>query len=396
MSVLRHLYRFGGLANRADPVSTGLDGFAVADNVDITAEGKLRKRAGLRQVVAGEFLSLHKVPGGACYVQDTTGISVLGDNETLVRVHDEPCRLPFEWVTFNDVAYYSHGSVAGALRGGEWLPWTWPSPTEPQVTLSSGSLAAGQYSFAVTFLMPDGRETGASALTTMVAPAGGGFVITPPAPPAGWRACIYATAANSTSLQVLGYSSGEPIGLASGPNSLGVELDPALVGASALPDGAYALCRWLGHLCAATYDEARDLSLIWLSHPLAPHLFAPLTNYIAVPGRVTLLHGTPDTLLVGTTDAINAVRMADDGYAMVPLANYGAPPGKAVAAAGANQWFIWTARGLCQFPDFTNLTERRVSVPPGASVNTAVVYDRGEERFIACVQRGGEAFNPFS
>ncbi len=74
------------------------------------------------------------------------------------------------------------------------------------------------------------------------------------------------------------------------------------------------------------------------------------------------------------------------------LASYGTVPGLSWALDD-KRTLIWSQRGLCQFPEFTNLTASRVSVAPGLQAGAAVLELDGQVRFLACLNAGGTPFN---
>ena len=160
-----------------------------------------------------------------------------------------------------------------------------------------------------------------------------------------------------------------------------------------IPAGLIALTACRGQLWGATLAHDGKQSVIWSSLPLAPHLWQMTEGYFSIRGTATLLADGGDALLVGTGEAIYAYRFGDGGPVLQTLASYGVPDGD-VAAKDGQTTYIWTKRGVCRYPEFTNLTERRVSVPPGSVANAAVVHDRGQVRFLACLAAGGHAFNP--
>lgn len=383
---------FAGLANVNDPVRVGLRGLVTADNVEVDATGALRKRLGRDLVTPGMFVSGYATDdGSACYLQQVDGIYRLREDESLTLVTPLESAAPVLWCELNGKVYFAHESHDGVLTHDSVLPLRWERPAPPALTAGAGALAGGQYQAAVTHVLPDGRETGASARTAITVAAGAGITMTVAPPPPGWAARVYLSAADSTSLLLLGETTGAPLHFDSNPNRLGKEL--LTEHTMALPTGARALAAWHGRVWCATLSDDGQHSVVWASLPLAPHLWGMTEGFFAVPGGVTLLADGGDALLVGTGDAIYAVRQTDAGPLLEPLADYGVVPGDACAKDGATR-YLWTKRGVCRYPDFTNLTERRVSVPPGSVANAAVVHDRGQVRFLACLAAGGHAFNP--
>lgn len=384
---------FLGLANVSDPIRVGLRGLVVADNVEVDSTGALRKRAGRVSVAPGSFISGYSTEDGSrCYLQQTDGIYRLHADETLSLVEPLSTAKELKWAEFNGKVYFTGDDTSGVLDGDDVLPMTWDRPWTPDATVLQGQLPSGQYQFAVVHVMPDGRETGASARGSVMAPAGSTIKIAPYAPPPGWVARVYVSAADSTSLLLLGETTGNPLLFDGSPNRLGDELRTE--NTMPIPAGLIALTACRGQFWGATLADDGKQSVIWSSLPLAPHLWQMTEGYFSVRGAATLLADGGDALLVGTGEAIYAYRFGDGGPVLQTLASYGVPDGD-VAAKDGQTTYIWTKRGVCRYPEFTNLTERRVSVPPGSVANAAVVHDRGQVRFLACLAAGGQAFNPY-
>lgn len=383
---------FLGLANVSDPIRVGLRGLVVADNVEVDSTGALRKRAGRVSVAPGIFISGFATEDEAsCYLQQTDGIYRLNADETLSLVEPLGTTEALKWAEFNGKVYFAGEDSTGVLDGDEVLPLSWDRPSLPQVRIQPGTLPAGKYQFAVTHVMPDGRETGASMRGSVNLPEGSAIELSPYAPPHGWTVRVYVTAADSTSLLLLGETAGDPLLFDVSPNRLGDELRTE--NTMPIPAGLIALTACRGQLWGATLAHDGKQSVIWSSLPLAPHLWQMTEGYFSVRGTATLLADGGDALLVGTGEAIYAYRFGDGGPVLQTLASYGVPDGD-VAAKDGQTTYIWTKRGVCRYPEFTNLTERRVSVPPGSVANAAVVHDRGQVRFLACLAAGGHAFNP--
>lgn len=160
---------------------------------------------------------------------------------------------------------------------------------------------------------------------------------------------------------------------------------------SPLPLGVGVIQHWRGRMYAAQYFHTENQTVIWFSQPLGFHLFNLDTDFILLPGRITMLAPHDGALIVGTDTAIHAF----DGDKLAQLAPYGVVPGQHWAADGARTLF-WSQRGLCAGLPFANLTERQVSVAPGLAAAGALVEAGGQKRFVVALQQGGQAFNPIT
>lgn len=384
---------FRGLHNTGSPLRMPAGALTRADNVHITDAGAIERRAGYQPF----FASLGAVVSDAFATDDGQRLYVVAGGR-LLAVHadasmDELAHglgaQPMLWEQFNDLVLFCAGSVSGVITAEhEVLPWRWDVPGMAQVERAAGSLDAGQYGVAVTHILPDGRETGPGPIAWLDLPQGSSLDVQVPAPPAGCVAQVYVQPANSTVLQWAGATAGGLLQWGARAHHLGHEL--GTLHTSPLPGDVQALTLWRGMACVAAYMPDAGHSAIYLSQPLAPHLFDLSTDFFLVPGRVTALAAHDSALVVATLDAIRAY----DGETLAVLADYGAPPG-CPHAHDAGRLLLWTHRGVCQFPEFTNLTQRALSVAPGAQAHACVMEHDGQTRLLVATQPGGPpAHNP--
>ncbi|MDB5886681.1 MAG: hypothetical protein JWR74_2852 [Polaromonas sp.] len=164
--------------------------------------------------------------------------------------------------------------------------------------------------------------------------------------------------------------------------AVGALLDP-------LPLGVGVIQHWKGRIYCAQYFPEADQSAVWFSQPLGFHLFALDTDFILLPGRVTMLAPHDSALLIGTDRAIHAYT----AEGLVQLAPYGVVPGQHWADDDKKRTLFWSQRGLCAGLPFANLTERQVSVAPGLAAAGALVLSKGQKRYLVALQQGGTPFN---
>lgn len=380
--------QFRGLNNVTDPIRMGLPWLVRADNVDVTESGGLQTRVGYSKALAGAPTSIYAT-------RDETRLYVIDGGE-LRQVLDDMSVQPLaqglgrdaHWAEINDQVLYVAGDAAGIItEDGEVLPWRLPVPAEPRVaSVPGGDLPPGQYRVCATFVLPDGRETPASTGAEIEVEQGGQLQITGVDQIPGYATRIYVAPANSTVCQLAIDGAGPAATWDQPPDVLGAEL--LTDGLDPLPVGVEVIAEWRGRIYAAQYLPANDKTVVWRSEPLAPHLWNLSEGFFMVPGRMHGLAPNDAALVVATDRAMHAY--TSEGLAL--LAPYGAPPGLPWAMDG-KRTLIWSARGVCQFPEFTNLTASRVSVAPGLAAGAAVVEIDGQTRFIACLQAGGTPFN---
>jgi hypothetical protein len=94
-------------------------------------------------------------------------------------------------------------------------------------------------------------------------------------------------------------------------------------------------------------------------------------------------------LVVATSEAIYV--WADS--ILTPLVGYGCSQGRPIARLPDGSVRIFSTRGICAFPPFENLTERKCAFPCGGTVTTMIVESNGIQRFIALSDGNGPTWN---
>ena len=144
-----------------------------------------------------------------------------------------------------------------------------------------------------------------------------------------------------------------------------------------------------GRIYMAEYMPVADASAIWFSEPLGFHLFNLNSNFFQVPGEVVQMGSGKDGPLVICTH--NRTHLYDGSS--LQTVEYGAVPGQHADRGPDGRLYFWTTRGLCRAAPFENLTESRVSVPPGRFAAGGVLQQHGYARYVVALQSGGAAFN---
>lgn len=384
--------QFFGLNNASDPLRLGLGWLALADNVDVTNTGSLVRRAGYERLATAALSGAFATRDGArMYVVSDTMMFRADEAGTLLPILPLTSAERMHWAEVNKQVFFNNGTDRGIFTaGGDLRPWAWDVPDVPRLTAQTGSLPAGLYMACCTFVLADGRETGAGPASIIALSDGAalGVFDVPQSP--GCTTRLYIAPADSTVFQLAASACPASFTWNHSPDELGVELSSQFN--NPLPNGADVIQHWRGRMYAAQYMPAQSQTVVWMSDPMAFHLFDLDSGFFLVPGRVHALAPVPDALLVGTDAEIYAY--TED--AMTLLAPYGVPPGEAWAFADddANGVLLWTKRGVCSALPFKNITQDYVSVAPGVQAGAALVRTGGEKRFVATLKAGDSAFNP--
>lgn len=376
---------FRGINNVSDPMRLDMSWLVQADNINITDTGAITKREGYALTRAGDFQSAFSTfDFQRSYLATAIGIQNF-DGVSLVALASTA---PMYWAEVNNSVFYNNGTDRGViLPDDSVIPWDWPVPTAPGVTAVTGNLPAGLYQARCTYILPDGRETGTSDPGEISLTEGSGLQLTIPQVP-GYQTNVYVSPANSDVYQLFATTGSTALTFNTSPDDLGRDqlnafLDP-------LPLGTSVIQAWRGRMYAAQFMPSNDQTVVWYSEPLGFHLFNLNQNFIILPGRVEMLAPHDAALIIGTDARVYAY----DGAKLDQLADYGVVAGQHWSRDDERILF-WSKRGLCAALPFSNLTERQVSVAPGVRAGGCVVRTGGQKRYVAAVQQGGAAFNPY-
>ena len=381
-----NIQSFHGLNTVSDPLRLGHAWLRTADNVHVTDTGALVKRDGYQLVSAGAYSSAFSTFDYECsyfvlgnQLVDFSGVVLATLTSTA----------PMYWAEINNRTYYNNGTDSGIIaRDNTVLPWSWETPAAPTLTPITGSLAPGLWQVLCTYVLADGRETGAGESAEITLTAGQALGISNIPHVAGALTKVYIAPANSTVYQLAVTTTGSAYNWVFSNDALGEDLRTAFM--DPLPQGTGPVCFWRGRAYAAQYDPVSDQSVVWCSETLGYHLFNLDSDFFLVPGNVVMLTAVDEALIVGTTQRIYAY----SGDRLDQLAPYGTVPGQHADVSEGSVYF-WTTRGVCSALPFTNLTEAQVSVSPGVRAGGAIVRHGGQKRYVVSLQQGGAAFNTY-
>lgn len=267
------------------PVQRGsVDLLRSASNVDITDDGKVRRRPGFTQAIAqsnahslwGDGKAGFFAAGTILYNLYESGAGIAA---SAVRDDLAPGQ-PLSYCEAGGTYFYTGSGHIGMVRDGVRIDFTPRQNFNPELSAIPGALSAGRYQFCFT-QMGQGGESAATLPQVIDLPAGGGIRISSiPAPAPGTALRAYMTAADgevfgSVYLQVTA-------GVAEivAPPELGARCQTLLL--EPMPAGSIV-----------RHSNARLLvavgNLLCYSEPFANGLFRPSKNYIPFPAPVTVV-----------------------------------------------------------------------------------------------------------
>lgn len=389
------VYReFAGVRNDLSPERFNPGDLVMADNCDLDATGKLQRRQGYTQKLAGDVHSLWSDGETCLFVSGDTlsRLAVDYTNETLRSGLTPGARMAYCKV--NARIYYSNGYQTGVIEDGASRSWGLPPPLyQPLASVISGELFSGTYQFALTYLRRDGQESGTSLAESIEVPAGGGISFTAiavAADPDITQKILYLSTANGEILYralILDNATTSASYIESGIR-LQSPLDTQFL-QGAFPGQTLAYYR--GRIYIAIGN------LLFPSEPHGYELF-DVRKFLPFAKRVTLLAPVEDGLFVGTqNETVFLAGRGPEDFDVTMKAPYGAIAGtlayapaslvKQAQNQGEARVAFWLSpQGICLGMNqgaVLNLTQQYSFNPSAAG---AGLFRRGESaQYLACL-----------
>lgn len=393
---------FAGVRNDVAPERLAPSDLALGDNVDLDQSGRLSRRAGYTQRVAGATHSLWADPAQeiCLYVAGGALRQLAPDLTSAARLTLADGAARMSYVRVNERVYFSNGVETGILENGAVRTWGLAVPPTPGVAVTVGNMPAGLYQYALTWLRADGQESGAALAGRVDVPEGGGLNLTLPVAvdPTVVAKVLYLTTPNGETL----YEAAVPF-----PNALTAAYYGNDANELATPlDTQFLQAAPAGQLVA--YHRGRLFvavgSVLYMSEPYAYELF-DLRQHLDLDARITMLAplidkeqgntGINSGMFIGTDKSCGAlIGMGPDDFQYVPKQNYGALLGALDYVDGSQfndggstsrQLPIWlSTRGICVgMPSMQvqNLTLGRYLSPMAGQ--GAALFMPGSNRFMA-------------
>lgn len=258
-------------------------------NLDITRDGGLLARQGLRKVIDGDFHSFYGHPARyyALAVQAGNLVRFDGSTATILRSVHPTARMSY--ATLNNEVFFSNGHEQGRVTAnGSLSIWGLPTPPPPVCTVvaDTGGFRAGTVRVTQVAVV-DGLESGASEPVAVLVSEGGGVQVTVPT---GATFHVYATDVDGDVFRQAAtvVSGGTTL---VGADFTGKPLE-SLFAVKPLP-GLYVTA-YKGRLWVASG------SVVWFTDTLSPHWLFPYAGYYAFEDTVTGIVAAEDGLYIGT------------------------------------------------------------------------------------------------
>lgn len=379
-----------GINNVGEYTRAGIESLAVADNVDVTDTGRIESREGFTRRIASPMT------GGFCtkdhqraYVVSAGWVCRVTPSLQLIQIAQLTGTQRMHWAQVNNDVYFSNGVDYGRISEDDaFTPWALGTPNPVVLRAVQGNSTQGRYQVACTYVMADGRESGAGPAQTITLTNGQAIAVSGITQKTNASTRVYVTPADSSVFGLAGVTASTSMTVNVNPDDLGEALQTQFL--YDIPEGCTVIEHFKGRMYAGMYMPSSNASFIWYSRPMQPHLFDEADDFIAVPGQVHMLADAGEALLIGTSQGIHAY----NEESLNELAPYGVVPGwPSTIEPDTKKVLMWTQRGICRGLPFENLTQNTVSVPPGMQAGLSLVQRDGQKRLIATLVSGGNSFN---
>ncbi len=383
-----NISKFFGLRNKDQPRRLPIGSLLKAENVDIDNQNGIVQRPGYISILGfTNIVSIFTTQDQKrCFVVSDGNLHLVKDDLSQTLLASGLSDDYIYWVEQSDFVFLSTGHLIHI--DNTITTWKIPNPNLVEYTTASGNLKAGRYSLCCTFSDSKGREGGASDIITIELNSDESSIIVTPEYINTLVVNFYITDLNGSVFYNAGWlSSGSMV--IDQTDNLSIPIDAYQLASYPAPNNTHQIAFYENKLFAS--ERIGNESFIWFSKPFWWNLFDLQNDYIRIDGLVKALIGTKQGLIICTNDEIWIYSDAQ----MVRVAEYGVPSGKPFAVDDYGTVFIQTNQGVCSLFPFTNLTEQKVSLPPGEFCDVSIVEQDGIKKLVVLTDGLGISDNPY-
>lgn len=288
---------FKGMDNVHEDFELPRDILRRAINMDVLDTGRLKRREGSSQALA--IAGAHSMwsDGASAYFVASNALRKFLPNGTSSSLGAFAAGVNrAAYVKVNNDVLVTSATARARISGGALQAWGIEVPSQPPVlTASAGIMPAGTYYAAVTYLLADGKESGASTLASITLSVAGGIATTwmpTPIDPLVTRKRLYLSTGDGEVLfmaaEVGAADQFVNIGVAPSGNRLRTAyLSPPPLG--------IALAHYNGVVFIV---DAADPRVLWYTEPLDYDHVDTRKNYCMFESPVTVIAAASDGVFV--------------------------------------------------------------------------------------------------
>jgi len=382
---------FKGLRNNVSWERQEMGDLSAADNVYLDDTGRVARRDGVTELVAGAAHSIWAEDDICLYVQGTTLYRFLPD-DTSETIRTDMSGEPVAYHKSAGTVYYSDGIVSGAyseFHGS--MSWGVQEPDTLSTSIVAGNLPAGRYGYTATHSDALGRESGAVGFGMVELTEQGGIEFALPEWADPLAINIYVTHADGDTYYLLTTLESGTAAVHNSQKNLYLPLNTAFK--SQPPEGSI-VSSYRGHLLIA------DGSWVFYSEPYAYHLFDK-RSYLPFEDEVAIVAPVADGIFVATREKTYFLAgTSPKELQLRTVAEHGAIKGSltycestdigGLERVPSQPLAIWSSEaGICAGGNeglFINLTESRYKFDEVNDRGASVLLDMGgSKQFITSI-----------
>lgn len=372
-----------GVDNRASDADVPRASLRDALNVDILTSGKVRRRRGMRSVIADT--GAHSVTSNGRFLiwATPTTLNVGGPNNTkTVILTDARLAVPLSYASVNGDMYFSNEQINGIVTAaGIYIPWGVTPPPAPAFVLPSGAVAQVMITF--TFVLASGEESGAPLGQAYPSSYGALMNITGIPQSSDSRVVatrVYASEFNGEAFYAVA-------DVPAGVTSLGI--NPAIKGQPLetqfmIPPPPGQLIDVQNGIVYIAFGKT-----VVHTQPMRYNLYAPDEAFYSFEARVTFIAAVNDGLYVSAEQTYFLLKSGTDDVTQAPQLPYRAIEGASCDGLDDENEYWMSERGLIQGTpsgDMTNLTENQIALDSHVRGSLGVLENNGHKALIAVMQ----------
>lgn len=362
-------------------------------NYDIDDVGKLDRRAGSTRVYDGSIQpgTLYSNPVRTLFVESghlKELVKRVDGSYSALLVRLNVGSKPMAYATIDNDIYYSNGIITGKINAeGEALPWGIDGPSsQPSILAGSGgSLQAGDYQVAVTFMTAYGEESGTGLASIVTVADGGSIQVTGlPAPTEASVIVIYCSTPNGEMLYEVGRAlPGSPTYLITNVEATGSRELQTQFGCA--PPAGDVLEYHKGRIFIAQGN------IVWLTDPLRYGLVRMHESALLFKSKVTVMKSVDDGIYICADKTYWLAGMGTGQETQIEVLPYGAAYGTGINLPNSDNVAWFSDKGIVVGGlggQAANLHQDRVAVPKFDSGAMMFTEFDGIRRFVATLGTG--------
>lgn len=376
-----------GINNKANEKALPEGALRDSVNYDPSADGILRLRAGYDRVMQGSAIRGLLSVGSHLLLADG-GSLVDFNTETGAFVTLKPIAGSgrFCGAVLNDELFFCTENECLRYKAGVLRAWGVPTVTsQPVPTVGAGSLLAGTYQCAATFVDAYGDEGGSTEALSITVAAGGSLEFPAMTPPTGGKARLYVSSVNGSTLY-LQYE-GRDGYTCSAVNDAGARLETQFLREPVPGD---RIAAHGGVLLTA------DNKLLHMTLPFRPHLRSAIKGWFNFPAPVDMVISGDGGVFVSSDKTYFLTEIESQAPASRKVFDFGAVRGS--ETKGLRNEVMWMTRyGIAKSDGTGNATliSETSFVPDQASgAASALIESNGSQMVVTTMQ--GQKQNPLA